>query len=88
MRAFDKAKARWGQTYEQTPRFEGLTVYRDITVGGESDTHAGNRYGSAHPDFEQQARFSSVLDDDDFLEDFDSLEKKGRVDFRDRHYRR
>lgn len=69
MTAGDKAKAHWGLNYDGEPRFEGMQIYRDVNVGGESDTHSGNNYGLAHLKAGQQAKHADhfeMMDRDDF----------------------
>lgn len=44
IRMMERAKAHHGSNYDGVPTQEGLTIYRDVTLGGDIVQHAGNNY--------------------------------------------
>lgn len=61
MTAVGKAKAHWGSNYHETPRSEGMQVWRDIRLGDETDIHCGNNYGK-NPETGGQAKHPDAFD--------------------------
>lgn len=44
IRMMERAKAHHGHNYDGVPTHEGLTIYRDVDLGGDVVQHAGNNY--------------------------------------------
>jgi hypothetical protein len=73
LKAVENARAHWGKNYRTEPRYRTGSTYEDITVGGNTVTHAGDNVNYDHTEAERLARIPHLRKDN------------GRTDYRDRY---